>query len=55
MAKQKNLCVYSVIHTIMHMCQTTVESFKIISNEYVSSSTNATNCRFWFMNGIENL
>ena len=35
----------------MHMCQTIVESFKIVCNEwYLSSNTNATN---W--NGIENI
>ena len=28
----------------MHMCQATVESFKIVSNEsYLSSNTNSTN------------
>ena len=31
----------------MDMCQTTMESSKIVSNEcYLSSNTNATNCHF---------
>ena len=32
----------------MQMCQTTVESFKIVSNNDLSSTTNAKNRHFWF-------
>ena len=39
----------------MHMCQTTMKSFKIVSKEwYLYSNTNATNCHFGFINRIEN-
>ena len=32
-----------------HMCKASVESFKIVSNQwYLSSNTNATNRHFWF-------